>query len=307
MTGAVSACTSTVQVGTWVMSALHHNPGMIASAAETLDEICDGRFVLRLGAGHAGGGAREFGYPADRTVSRYAEALEIIVPLLRGDSVSFTGQFHRAQGAEVFPRGPRPGRIPLMLGGHAPRTMGLAARHADTWSAFATTSSLPETFRPITAQLDQICEDIGRDPASIGRSVGVMVEPGDAKVADALEFGVAITGSTNQIAETIAGFASVGVTKGRARSVPEHDRHTRAACPGANRSGLTPPSRAESPKPQCDSGVMHSRSAQIDGAYRPLTQLAEEPLHTDRRLCVLWPAVVAVRRRMVALVLSSVE
>jgi alkanesulfonate monooxygenase SsuD/methylene tetrahydromethanopterin reductase-like flavin-dependent oxidoreductase (luciferase family) len=175
-----------------VMSALHHNPGMIASAAETLDEICGGRFVLGLGAGHAGGGAKEFGYPADRTVSRYAEALEIIVPLLRGDSVSFTGQFHRAQGAEVLPRGPRPGRIPLMLGGHAPRTMGLAARHADTWSAFATTSSLPETFRPMTAQLDQICEGIGRDPASIGRSVGVIVEPGDEKVAEALGFGVAI-------------------------------------------------------------------------------------------------------------------
>jgi alkanesulfonate monooxygenase SsuD/methylene tetrahydromethanopterin reductase-like flavin-dependent oxidoreductase (luciferase family) len=91
MTGAVSACTSMVQVGTWVMSALHHNPGMIASAAETLDEICGGRFVLGVGAGHAGGGAKEFGYPADRTVSRYAEALEIIVPLLRGDSVSFHG------------------------------------------------------------------------------------------------------------------------------------------------------------------------------------------------------------------------
>lgn len=213
MTGAVAACTSRVQVGTWVISALHHNPGMIASAAETLDEICGGRFVLGLGAGHAGGGAREFGYPADRTVSRYAEALEIIVPLLRGASVTFTGQFHRAQGAEVLPRGPRPGRIPLMLGGHAPRTMGLAARHADTWSAFATTSSLPETFRPMTAQLDQICEGIGRDPTSIGRSIGVFVEPGDAKVAEALGFGVAITGSTNQIAETIAGFAPVGVTR----------------------------------------------------------------------------------------------
>lgn len=49
MTGAVSACTSMVQVGTWVMSALHHNPGMIASAAETLNEICGGRFVLGLG------------------------------------------------------------------------------------------------------------------------------------------------------------------------------------------------------------------------------------------------------------------
>ena len=161
MTGAVAARTSTARVGTWVMSALHHNPGMIASAAETLDEISGGRFVLGLGAGHTGGGAREFGYPTDRTVSRYSEALEIIVPLLRGDS----------------------------------------------------TSSLPETFAPMTAQLDRICEDIGRDPGSIGRSVGVIVEPGDAKVAESIGFDVAITGSVDQIVDTIAGFASVGVTR----------------------------------------------------------------------------------------------
>ena len=120
-------------------------------------------------------------------MSRYAEALEIIVPLLRGESVTFTGQFHRAQGAEVMPRGPRPGRIPLMLGGHSPRTMGLAARYADTWSAYATVSSLPEGFRAMSTQLDLLCEGIGRDPGSIGRSVGVIVEPGDANTIATVE------------------------------------------------------------------------------------------------------------------------
>ena len=212
MTGAVAASTSSIQVGTWVMSALHRNPGMIASAAETLDEISDGRFVLGLGAGH-GGGADEFGYPTDRTVSRYAEALEIVVPMLRGETVTFEGEFHRAEGAEVLPRGPRPGQVPLMLGGHSPRTMTLAATHADTWSAYATTSSLPSAFAPLTAALDRICESIGRDPASIGRSVGVFVEPGDAKVAESLGFGVGITGSNEHIIETLAEFASTGVTR----------------------------------------------------------------------------------------------
>jgi alkanesulfonate monooxygenase SsuD/methylene tetrahydromethanopterin reductase-like flavin-dependent oxidoreductase (luciferase family) len=213
MTGAVAASTSSVRVGTWVMSALHHNPGMVVSAAETLDEISGGRFVLGLGAGHLGGGAKDFGYPTDKTVSRYAEALQIIVPLLRGKSATFAGEFHRADGAEVLPRGPRPGRVPLMLGGHSPRTMKLAATYADTWSAFATTSSLPAAFTAMIQQLERICEGIDRDPASIGRSVGVFVEPGDAKLAEALGFGVAITGSTDQIIETISGFADAGVTR----------------------------------------------------------------------------------------------
>jgi alkanesulfonate monooxygenase SsuD/methylene tetrahydromethanopterin reductase-like flavin-dependent oxidoreductase (luciferase family) len=50
MTGAIAASTSTVKVGTWVMSALQHNPGMVVRAAESLDEISGGRFVLGLGA-----------------------------------------------------------------------------------------------------------------------------------------------------------------------------------------------------------------------------------------------------------------
>jgi hypothetical protein len=42
MTGAVAAVTSTAEVGTWVLSALHRNPGIIAKTAETLDEISGG-------------------------------------------------------------------------------------------------------------------------------------------------------------------------------------------------------------------------------------------------------------------------
>ena len=195
------------------MSALQHNPGMVVRAAETLDEISSGRFVLGLGAGH-GGGAVAFGYPADKTISRYIESLEIVVSLLRGTSeVTFEGEFHHVTAAEVRPRGPRPGRIPLMMGGHSTRTMTAAAKHADIWSAYATTSSLPEAFAALTEELERICEGIGRDPSTIGRSVGVFVEPGDAKAAEAAGMGVAISGSVDQITDTVARFSDVGVTR----------------------------------------------------------------------------------------------
>jgi alkanesulfonate monooxygenase SsuD/methylene tetrahydromethanopterin reductase-like flavin-dependent oxidoreductase (luciferase family) len=213
MAGAVAASTSSTKVGTWVMSAVQHQPGMVVRAAEALDEISGGRFLLGLGAGHAGG-ATAFGFHTDKTVSRYLEALEIIVPLLRGqDEVTFEGQIHRATDAMVRPRGPRPGRVPLMLGGHSPRTMTGSARYADIWSAFPTSSSYPEAFRALTAELDRICEGIGRDPASIGRSVGVMVEPGPERTAEETGFGAPITGSVEQITDAIAGFSDVGVTR----------------------------------------------------------------------------------------------
>jgi alkanesulfonate monooxygenase SsuD/methylene tetrahydromethanopterin reductase-like flavin-dependent oxidoreductase (luciferase family) len=220
MAGAVAASTSTVNIGTWVMSAVQHKPGMIARAAESLDEISGGRFVLGLGAGH-GGGATAFGFPTDHTVPRYLEAIEILVPLLRGEAaVTYDGEYHQATDAEVRPRGPRPGRVPLMMGGHSPRTMTAAATHADIWSAFATTSSLPEAFKSLTEQLDAICAEMDRDPASIGRSVGVFVEPTRCGMADTLDLGVPITGSVAQITETIAGFADVGVTRVEIHPLP---------------------------------------------------------------------------------------
>lgn len=213
LAGAVAASTDTIRVGTWVMSAAQHQPGMVVRAAEALDEISGGRFVLGLGSGHAGG-ATAIGFDTDKPVSRYLEALEIIVPLLHGeDPVTFQGEFHVADGLVVRPRGPRTGRIPLMMGGHGPRTMSAAARHADIWSAFATTSSLPDAFRGMTHSLDQICDDVGRDPASLQRSVGVFVDVGAEPSAEQVGLGVPITGSVTEIWETVASFTDVGVTR----------------------------------------------------------------------------------------------
>lgn len=213
MAGAVAASTSTIGVGTWVLSALHRNPGLTVKVAETLDEISGGRFLFGLGAGHAGDQGATFGYPADKTVSRYEEALEIIVPTLRGETVSRDGQYHRARELEIRPRGPRSGQIPLMLGAHGPRTMRLAAQHADIWSAFATESSLPEWFEPMLGRLDEACAEVGRDPGTLGRSVGVFVEPTDQPTAEAAGLGIPITGSPTEIADTIARFQAIGITR----------------------------------------------------------------------------------------------
>jgi len=116
MTGAVAAATSRIKVGTWVLSALHRNPGLTAKAVETIDEICGGRFVLGLGSGHAGRQAHAFGLPEDHVFGRFEEAVEIIVPLLRQGHADFEGTFHAARDLEHRPVGPRPGRIPIMMG-----------------------------------------------------------------------------------------------------------------------------------------------------------------------------------------------
>jgi alkanesulfonate monooxygenase SsuD/methylene tetrahydromethanopterin reductase-like flavin-dependent oxidoreductase (luciferase family) len=178
VSAAVAAITSKVAVGTWVLSALHRNPGIIAKTAETLDEISGGRFVFGLGAGHEWPGqAHAFGLPEDRIFARFEEALAIIVPLLRDGHADLQGTYHAAHDLTQAPRGPRPGRIPLLIGGNGPKAQRHAVRHADTWSAYVVDEATVAEVGPRIASLEAIAAQEGRDPATIGRSIGVNVAP----------------------------------------------------------------------------------------------------------------------------------
>lgn len=212
MTGAVAASTSRIKVGTWVLSALHRNPGLTARVAETLDDISEGRFIFGLGAGHAGAQGKAFGYPSDRVVGRYEEALEIIIPLIRDGQVTFEGEHHSAFEQDNTPRGPRGPGLPIVLAGHGPRTIALAVKYGDIWSAFATESSLPEAFSDMVELVSRTCEEQDRDPKSLGRSIGVFVELTDARFAEEIGLGVPLRGSPAQVAEQVYGFADMGVT-----------------------------------------------------------------------------------------------
>lgn len=212
MTGAVAAATSRVKVGTWIMSALHRNPGLTAKAVETLDEISGGRLVFGLGSGHAGGQAHAFGLPEDHVYGRFAEAVEIIVPLLRQGRANFEGTFHAARELEHRPVGPRPGRIPIMIGAKGPKMLRLAALHADIWSWYVEERSDLEEFGPRHAAIEAACIEVGRDPATMGKSAGLIVEP--TSVTGAAEvLAVPISGSAEEIADGLRAFRAGGFTQ----------------------------------------------------------------------------------------------
>ena len=212
MTGAVAAATSRIKVGTWVMSALHRNPGITAKAVETIDEISGGRFVFGLGSGHAGRQAKAFGLPEDRVFGRFEEAVEIIVPLLRQGRADFEGTYHAARDLEHRPVGPRPGRIPIMMGAKGPKMLQLAVRHADTWSWYVEERSDLAEFGPRLDAMLAACEVAGRDPATIGRSAGIVVEP-TAVTGAADVLGGPVRGSPDEIADAIRAFGTAGYTQ----------------------------------------------------------------------------------------------
>jgi alkanesulfonate monooxygenase SsuD/methylene tetrahydromethanopterin reductase-like flavin-dependent oxidoreductase (luciferase family) len=231
VTGAIAEATNTVNIGTWVLSALHRKPALTAKVAETIDEISGGRFVFGYGAGHSGRQGKAFGFAEANLVSRYEESLEIIVPLLRKEGVvEYHGHYHSAEALEQRPVGPRPGHIPILLAGHGPRNIGLAVKHGDIWSAFATTDSRASAFKEMVELVDRTCEEAGRDPESLGRSVGVWVEPGEASVAEELGLGVPLSGSVDQIAQAVLDFADIGVTRVELNMIPSTPEAIEIAC-----------------------------------------------------------------------------
>jgi alkanesulfonate monooxygenase SsuD/methylene tetrahydromethanopterin reductase-like flavin-dependent oxidoreductase (luciferase family) len=212
MTGAVAAATSRVKVGTWILSALHRNPGITAKAVETLDEISGGRFVFGLGSGHAGRQAHAFGLPEDHVYGRFEEALEIILPLLRQGRADFEGTFHAARDLQHRPVGPRPGHIPIMIGAKGPKMLRLAALHADTWSWYVEERSDLVEFGPRLEALEAACVEVGRDPATIGKSAGIAVEPTTFTGAEAV-LGTPVRGSAEAIADALREFDGAGFTR----------------------------------------------------------------------------------------------
>ena len=134
------------------------------------------------------------------------------MPLLRAGRADFEGTYHAARDLEQRPVGPRPGRIPIMIGAGGPKMLRLAARHADIWSWYVQERSELAEFAPRLAELEAACLEVGRDPASIGRSAGIIVEP--TVVTGAAEaLAIPLRGSAEEIADGLRAFGAGGFTQ----------------------------------------------------------------------------------------------
>lgn len=211
---AIAAATERIGVGTLVSCTNYRNPALLAKMAVTVDEISGGRLTLGLGSGWSEHQFRTFGFPTDHVVGRFEESLQVIRALLRDGRVSFDGRYQQAQDATLLPVGPRPGGIPIMVGGRGPRVLGLAARYADAWNVFlAGGDCAPAQALPPVADLEAACAAAGRDPATIRRSASVMVALSDEPILLGTSDWArgALRGSTVELADQLRAFAAGGI------------------------------------------------------------------------------------------------
>jgi alkanesulfonate monooxygenase SsuD/methylene tetrahydromethanopterin reductase-like flavin-dependent oxidoreductase (luciferase family) len=163
-----------IRLGTLVLLEALRPATVLGTSLATLDRVTGGRIDVGLGAGWYEPDYEEIGLAMPRPGERLArlrECVEIVRGMLAGDEVTYAGRFHSARGALARPAGVQSPHAPVFVGGKGDRLLRLVAQCADGWNTCWTWT--PDAYRERLTVLERECEAIGRDPASVWRTLGL--------------------------------------------------------------------------------------------------------------------------------------
>jgi alkanesulfonate monooxygenase SsuD/methylene tetrahydromethanopterin reductase-like flavin-dependent oxidoreductase (luciferase family) len=156
---------------------VYRHPAVLANMAATVDLISDGRLDVGVGAGWNQQECDAYGIelpPLKERFDRFDEGVEAIVLLLSQEHSDLDGTYVQLRNARCEPKPVQRPHPPIAIGGNGPnRTLRTVARFAQHWNSTAGIAEWPG----ISAVLDERCAEIGRDPATIERSVNLRYDP----------------------------------------------------------------------------------------------------------------------------------
>jgi alkanesulfonate monooxygenase SsuD/methylene tetrahydromethanopterin reductase-like flavin-dependent oxidoreductase (luciferase family) len=179
---ALAAQTRRLRLGLMVTSNRFRPPAMLAKIATTVDVVSGGRLDFGIGAGSRPSvpmARQEYvahGLPyhdAAHAVASLGEACTVIRRLwTEHEPFDFDGEYVQLTGAFGNPKPVQRPHPPILIGGRAASTLRVVAEHADIWNIPG--GDIDDVVGRGTL-LDRYCAEIGRDPASITRSVHLPV------------------------------------------------------------------------------------------------------------------------------------
>ncbi|MEI7743053.1 MAG: TIGR03560 family F420-dependent LLM class oxidoreductase [Chloroflexota bacterium] len=168
--------TRTVRLATLVTGVTYRNPAILAKTATALDVISGGRAVLGLGAAWHEEEHEAFGVPfppIGERMDRLDEALTIIKGMFSGERTTFEGPHYQVHDVMNQPLPVQAGGPRILVGGGGEqRTLRIVARHADLAHWFPLGM---DVLARKTELLAGYCEAIGRDPATVERTLAAPV------------------------------------------------------------------------------------------------------------------------------------
>jgi alkanesulfonate monooxygenase SsuD/methylene tetrahydromethanopterin reductase-like flavin-dependent oxidoreductase (luciferase family) len=196
---AAAAQTERIRIGALVTSITFRHPALLAKEALTIDHISNGRLELGIGAAGAPNDWGMTGLPQWEPLERarrFRDFVRMLDTLLRGDAseeggTSYEGRYYQAHEAVMDPGPVQLPRPPLTLAAARPVNMRFAARHAESWNQIPSdildgrgplsSEECVDQARARNEQMDEFCVELGRDPATLRRSIlaggGVTPDP----------------------------------------------------------------------------------------------------------------------------------
>jgi alkanesulfonate monooxygenase SsuD/methylene tetrahydromethanopterin reductase-like flavin-dependent oxidoreductase (luciferase family) len=173
----VSALTSTVRLGTSMLTSVVYNPVQLAKTLSSLDQICGGRLTVGISLG--GLTSATVSGCADRRVRRFVEGLMVMKTLWTQPAATFEGTFWQFKDVAMAPKPIQKPHPPVWFGARQPAALRRAARYADGWMS---PSSSLEDFQSRREVVVQALEEFGRDPAAftISKRVYIAIDEDEA-------------------------------------------------------------------------------------------------------------------------------
>ncbi len=198
MLAAMAQATSRIRIGCMVNGMHHRHPAVSANMIATLDHISNGRFEFGIGAGwnemESSAYGLDLGSLKERS-DRLEEGLEVIIELLSNEVTNHQGAYFSLTDAYCEPKCVQRPYAPIVVGGKGrQRTLRTAARFANQWDM--TFPESPSDWSELNDVLVGHCQDVGRDPAEIKRSI---------------HLGYDEDGDPSEMADTAAEFFATGV------------------------------------------------------------------------------------------------
>jgi F420-dependent oxidoreductase-like protein len=157
--------TSKVRLGSLVIGNTYRYPAVLAKTITALDIVSEGRALLGIGAGWYELEHNSFGIPFGTFTDRFEkleEALNIILPMLRGERPTLDGDHYQVKDAINQP--PPVGKIPVMIGGAGEKkTLRMVAQYADESNLICAPGDVPRKLEALAGH----CENLGRDRSEI--------------------------------------------------------------------------------------------------------------------------------------------
>jgi F420-dependent oxidoreductase-like protein len=162
---ALAQHTDTVRLSALVTGNTYRNPAVLAKTVTALDHVSHGRATLGIGSGWFELEHDAYGIPFNTFSERFEkleEALNIILPMLRGERPTLDGTHYQVTEAI---NSPAPvSKIPVMIGGNGEKkTLRMVAQYGDESNLTCGPEEVPQKLDALAAH----CERLGRDRSEI--------------------------------------------------------------------------------------------------------------------------------------------